>query len=58
MSSEYKVSHTYAGGEMIYQVYRTRNENEPDHSGNREVVGTFDSEENAQEYCDVKNGKE
>lgn len=55
MKSEWKVSHTYAGMELIYQVYRLRDTAECDHSGNREIVGTFDSEEAAQEYAEELN---
>lgn len=36
MKSRWKVSSTYLGGEKVYQVYRTIDESQPDHSGNRE----------------------
>jgi hypothetical protein len=55
MKSKWKVSSTYAGGERFYQVYRLRDVNEVDHSGNREIAGTFDDEARAQEYADAKN---
>lgn len=55
MKSKWKVSSTYAGGERFYQVYRLRDVNEVDHSGNREIAGTFDDEAQAQEYADAKN---
>lgn len=53
--SEWKVSKTYAGGEYMYQVYRTLRESEPDHSGNREVIYTTDSLEKAEKYAEVMN---
>lgn len=53
--SEWKVSSNYTGSRKLYQVYRIRNENEVDHSGNREVKGTFDDERYAQEFCDALN---
>ena len=37
MKSEWRVSHTYAGGKMFRQVYRLRDVDEVDHSGNGEV---------------------
>ena len=55
MKSKWKVSNTYAGGERFYQVYRLRDVNEVDHSGNREIAGTFDDESRAHEYADAKN---
>lgn len=58
MKSEYMVSTTYAGGAKFYQVYRLRDVDKIDHSGNREVIGTFDSEEIAQEFADYKNRTE
>lgn len=58
MTSEWRVSTTYAGGEKLYQVYRKRNEYEQDHSGNREIIGTFDSAEMAREYADARNRME
>lgn len=39
MKSEWRVSVQYCGDEKIYQVYRIRNVNEIDHSGNREYKG-------------------
>lgn len=56
--SEWMVSTTYAGFEKLFQVYRLKDKNEPDHSGNREIVGTFDIKERAQEYADELNRRE
>lgn len=58
MKSEWKVMHNYAGGEMFYQVYRLRDVNDVDHTGNREIIGYFDTEEAAQEFATFKNREE
>lgn len=43
-------------GTYIYQVYRNRFANEPDHSGNREFRGgIFSSKEEAQKFADELN---
>lgn len=39
MMSEWKVSSNYAGDEKVFQVYRIRNTDEVDHSGNRQYYG-------------------
>ena len=52
---EWKVSHTYAGGQVFYQVYRLKHPSQIDHSGNREIVGTFDTEAVAEEYAAALN---
>ncbi len=41
MKSEWKVTSQYVGEEKIYQVYRLRDINAVDHSGNREYVPHF-----------------
>lgn len=41
MKSKWKVTSQYVGGEKIYQVYRLRDINAVDHSGNREYVPKF-----------------
>lgn len=41
MKSEWRVTFQYIGGEKIYQVYRLRDINTIDHSGNREYVPQF-----------------
>ncbi len=51
MKNEWKVSHTYAGGEYFYQVYRLRDPNGIDHSGNREIIGCFDTEKVAEKMA-------
>lgn len=38
-SSKWKISTNIVAGEKLYQVYRTIDSNEPDHSGNRETRG-------------------
>lgn len=53
--STWKVSKTYAGGEFMYQVYRRLREDEPDHSGNREVIYTTDELKKAEAYAEVMN---
>lgn len=56
--NEWKISSNYCGGEKFYQVYRTIDETEPDHSGNREVLGTYANKEIAQIAIDVMNKQE
>ena len=58
MASRWKISSTYVGGEVLYQVYRILDPGCIDHSGNREVIGTFDTEEHAKEFCDAQNSLE
>ena len=53
--TEWKVSKTYVGGEYLYQVYRILRENEPDHSGNREVIFSVDDEQKAEKYAEIMN---
>ena len=52
----WKVLSNPVGGQMIYQVYRIKREDEPMHSGNIETVKLlFYSEEAAQAYADLMN---
>lgn len=39
MKGKWKVSSNYVGDEKVFQVYRIRNTDEVDHSGNREYYG-------------------
>lgn len=41
MKSEWKVTSNMIDGKKIYGVYRTRDVNEVDHSGNREMHGGY-----------------
>ena len=53
--SEWKVSHTYAGKLDFWQVYRLRDPNGIDHSGNRETFGIYDTEKEAEKYAKTLN---
>ena len=54
--SEWKVTSNYVGGEKMYSVYRLRDRNEVDHSGNREYAGGWtDNREAAQVVADQMN---
>lgn len=53
--SEWKVSHTYAGEQDFWQVYRLRDSEGIDHSGNREIFGTYDTEKEAELYAKTLN---
>ncbi|MGM9936984.1 MAG: hypothetical protein ACI38A_06540 [Candidatus Ornithomonoglobus sp.] len=57
MKSEWRVTSQYIGdNEKIFQLYRLRDVNEVDHSGNREYVsGIFGSREAAAELADRLN---
>lgn len=46
--SKWKVSSTYAGGETYYQVYRIKDDDGVDHSGNREVVALYRAKDAAE----------
>ena len=48
----------YVKGELVYLVYRLRDLNDCDHSGNRETVGMFDNEDMAQEYAAELNRRD
>lgn len=41
MKSEWKVTSNVIDGEKMYAVYRLRDVNEVDHSGNREYAGGY-----------------
>lgn len=43
MHSEWKVTSQYIGDEKMYAVYRLRDINAVDHSGNREYAGGYTS---------------
>lgn len=54
--SKWKVSSNYIDGEKMYSVYRLRDVNEVDHSGNREYAGGWtSSREEAQKVADKMN---
>ncbi len=56
MKSKWKVSHNYAGGEKMIQVYRIRRPDEPDHAGNREYIPEiFKTDKEAKAYADKLN---
>ncbi len=58
MRSEWKVSSQTFGNLKIFQVYRIRNANEIDHSGNREYTEeVWTDRESAQAYADELNRK-
>jgi len=57
--SEWKVASQYLNGRYIFQVYRHRNVNAVDHSGNREYKDElFDDEAAAQAFADELNAQE
>lgn len=62
MRSEWRVSSdqvwTDDGFKMIYQVYRLRDKDATDHSGNREIYDTYISKEMAEAKADELNRKE
>ncbi len=45
MPSEWKVTCNPVNGEYLYQVYRLRDVNAVDHSGNREYYGGYTTDE-------------
>ena len=54
--SEWKVAHQYAGGETYIRVYRLRDKDEVDHSGNREYYdGIFDTDSQAEKFAKTLN---
>lgn len=58
MKGKWKVSHNYAGGEKLIQVYRQLDVNDVDHAGNREYKpGFFETDEEAQALADSLNTK-
>ena len=63
MKSEWRVTTNYIatdeGREPMYGVYRLRDVDEVDHSGNRESLDRwFDERELAQVYADTMNAEE
>ncbi len=54
--SKWKVSKNIVGGEAVYGIYKLRDENETDHSGNRiEDSAVFKNKQKAQEWADIRN---
>ena len=54
--SKWKVTSNYVDGKTLYGVYRTRDINEIDHSGNRENVGgLFESRDLAEALASALN---
>ena len=47
MKGIWRTSTNVVGGKEVYQVFRSLNYEEPDHSGNREVAATLDTEDEA-----------
>ena len=54
----WKLSTTIVGGHKRYQVYRTKDPLQPDHSGNRQVVATYETETLAKIVCEQMNAKQ
>ena len=55
MKSEWKVTQNYIG-KSVYGVYRQKDINAVDHSGNRELAGEYvDTREEAQQLADKLN---
>lgn len=54
--SEWRVSRNYTSGVTYYRVYRIRDMDEVDHSGNRDYYeGYWDTKEEAQQIADSLN---
>jgi hypothetical protein len=54
--SEWRVAHQYAGGECYIGVYRLRDKDAVDHSGNREYIkGIFETDEEAEKTAAEMN---
>lgn len=54
--SNWKIMRNAGIGYEVYQCYRTRDENKPDHSGNRDVdKEVFDTKEEAARRCRALN---
>ncbi len=54
--SEWRIAHQAAGGEIYIRVYRLRDINTIDHSGNREYLRQiFETDEEAQKVVDEMN---
>ena len=58
MKSKWKVTSQYVGGEKIYQVYRLRDINAIDHSGNREYVRFITIDKKEAEAMAIAKNKE
>ena len=59
MKSEWRVSSQYINDKKIFGVYRMRDTEKIDHSGNRESNGgIFESREEAQKWADALNREE
>lgn len=58
MKSQWKVSSNFVGDGWSYNVFRIRDVDGIDHSGNREVVACFDTKEEAQRVADEMNQDE
>ena len=57
MIDKWKVSSNYVGGQKVWQVFRTVDESQPDHAGNREYHGElFDTAEAAHHKAAELNG--
>lgn len=55
---KWQVSSNCVGNEMLYQVYRIIDDNEVDHSGNREVVASYKAKSAAELHANVLNRME
>ena len=54
--SEWRVTANPVSGTMLYSVYRIRNVDEIDHSGNREYSGPwFDTRDEAEQLAKILN---
>lgn len=58
LKSKWKVSSNPVGGKTLYQVYRIRDLNEVNHSGNRENAGELtENKDEAQLAADLLNAE-
>ena len=59
MKSEWRVTANPVGGKMMYGVYRLRDKDALDHSGNRESAGRwYDDRDLAEDVARIKNEEE
>lgn len=59
MKSEWRVTANPIGGQMMYGVYRLRDKDALDHSGNRESLGRwFDDRALAEDVARIMNEEE
>lgn len=56
--SEWKVSANPVAGKMLYGVYRIRDLSRPDHSGNRETRGYWETKAEAEKLAALLNEEE